>query len=68
VTLLQVRQIDLARDFECFRPINHMTLSLVAVPAFSSQLFVATLLEKADIHINGVRPWDMRLNAHGVIE
>lgn len=34
----------------------------------SSQLFVATLLEKADIHINGDRPWDMRLNAHGVIE
>ncbi|MDQ7728807.1 cyclopropane fatty acyl phospholipid synthase [Halomonas sp. SpR8] len=34
----------------------------------SSQRFVAALLEKADIHINGDRPWDLQLNAHGVIE
>ncbi|WP_251048221.1 cyclopropane fatty acyl phospholipid synthase [Halomonas sp. ISL-56] len=34
----------------------------------SSQRFVASLLEKADIQINGDRPWDMQLNAHGVIE
>ncbi|EHJ92779.1 cyclopropane fatty acyl phospholipid synthase [Vreelandella boliviensis] len=34
----------------------------------SSQRFVASLLEKADVQINGDRPWDMQLNAHGVIE
>lgn len=34
----------------------------------SSQRFVADLLEKADIRINGDRPWDIRLNAHGVID
>jgi len=34
----------------------------------SSQRFVAELLEKADIHINGGRAWDMQLNAHGVID
>ncbi|MDQ7732156.1 cyclopropane fatty acyl phospholipid synthase [Halomonas sp. SpR1] len=34
----------------------------------SSQRFVASLLEKADIQINGDRPWDIQLNAHGVIE
>ncbi|WP_411431761.1 class I SAM-dependent methyltransferase [Halotalea alkalilenta] len=33
-----------------------------------SQRFVADLLEKADIRINGDRPWDIRFNAHGVIE
>ncbi|RCV91700.1 cyclopropane fatty acyl phospholipid synthase [Billgrantia montanilacus] len=34
----------------------------------SSQRFVADLLEQADIHINGSRPWDIRFNAHGVID
>ncbi|CAM3939703.1 cyclopropane fatty acyl phospholipid synthase [Vreelandella rituensis] len=34
----------------------------------SSQRFVAELLEKADIQINGDRPWDIRFNAHGVID
>ncbi|MDZ7851092.1 MAG: cyclopropane fatty acyl phospholipid synthase [Halomonas sp.] len=34
----------------------------------SSHRFVAELLEKADIRINGDRPWDIRFNAHGVIE
>ncbi|MDT0470422.1 hypothetical protein RM764_47310, partial [Streptomyces sp. DSM 41699] len=29
---------------------------------------MASLLEKADIQINGDRPWDIQLNAHGVIE
>ncbi|TVM07036.1 MAG: cyclopropane fatty acyl phospholipid synthase [Halomonas sp.] len=36
--------------------------------ASSSQRFVAELLEKADIRINGDRPWDIQLNAHGVID
>lgn len=30
--------------------------------------FVADLLAKADIRIGGSRPWDIRFNAHGVIE
>lgn len=34
----------------------------------SSHRFVAGLLEKADIRVNGTRPWDIRFNAHGVIE
>ncbi|SEN20321.1 cyclopropane fatty acyl phospholipid synthase [Halomonas caseinilytica] len=34
----------------------------------SSHRFVAELLEKADIRINGDRPWDIRFNAHGVID
>lgn len=34
----------------------------------SSQRFVAELLEKADIRINGGRPRDIRFNAHGVID
>ncbi|SFU02970.1 cyclopropane fatty acyl phospholipid synthase [Halomonas saccharevitans] len=34
----------------------------------SSQRFVAELLEKADIRINGDRPWDIKFNAHGVID
>nr|WP_275286360.1 cyclopropane fatty acyl phospholipid synthase [Halomonas elongata] len=34
----------------------------------SSQRFVAELLEKADIRINGDRPRDIRFNAHGVID
>ncbi|MBQ0215716.1 cyclopropane fatty acyl phospholipid synthase [Alcaligenes faecalis] len=34
----------------------------------SSQRFVADLLEKADIRINGDRPWDIRFNTHGVID
>jgi len=34
----------------------------------SSQRFIAKELEKADIHINGDRAWDMQLNAHGVID
>lgn len=34
----------------------------------SSQRFVADLLKKSDIRINGDRPWDIRFNAHGVID
>ncbi|MDR5899937.1 cyclopropane fatty acyl phospholipid synthase [Halomonas vilamensis] len=34
----------------------------------SSHRFVAELLEKADIRLNGDRPWDLRLNAHGVLD
>ncbi|WP_346796127.1 cyclopropane fatty acyl phospholipid synthase [Halomonas sp. Bachu 37] len=34
----------------------------------TSHRFVADLLEQADIHINGNRPWDIRFNAHGVID
>lgn len=34
----------------------------------SSHRFVAELLDEADIHINGKRPWDIKLNAHGVID
>ncbi|MDR5858868.1 cyclopropane fatty acyl phospholipid synthase [Halomonas eurihalina] len=34
----------------------------------SSHRFVAELLEKADIRINGDRPWDIRFNAHRVID
>ncbi|MCL7940236.1 cyclopropane fatty acyl phospholipid synthase [Halomonas sp. ATCH28] len=34
----------------------------------SSHRFIAELLEKADIRINGDRPWDIKFNAHGVID
>ncbi|MCA1770523.1 MAG: cyclopropane fatty acyl phospholipid synthase [Halomonas sp.] len=34
----------------------------------SSHRFVAELFDEADIRINGRRPWDMKLNAHGVID
>ncbi len=34
----------------------------------SSQRFVAEILEQADIRINGDRPWDFKLNAHGVLD
>lgn len=34
----------------------------------SSHRFIAELLEKADIHINGNRAWDLQLNAYGVID
>lgn len=34
----------------------------------SSQRFVAEMLEQADIRINGDRPWDFKLNAHGVLD
>ncbi|MDW7747263.1 MAG: cyclopropane fatty acyl phospholipid synthase [Halomonas sp.] len=34
----------------------------------SSQRFVAELLEKADIRVNGDRPWDIKFNTHGVID
>ncbi|WP_280540771.1 cyclopropane fatty acyl phospholipid synthase [Chromohalobacter sp. 11-W] len=50
-----------------------MNSTIVEYSAFfdetsSSQRFVADLLEKADIRINGDRPWDIRFNAHGVID
>ncbi|MWJ29298.1 cyclopropane fatty acyl phospholipid synthase [Halomonas sp. ZH2S] len=52
------------------QPLNSTTFSHSAFfdEFSSSQRFVAELLEKADIHINGDRPWDIRFNAHGVID
>ncbi|WP_202403099.1 cyclopropane fatty acyl phospholipid synthase [Vreelandella massiliensis] len=37
-------------------------------PSLTSHRYVADLLEQANIEINGDRPWDMQLNASGVIE
>ncbi|MGM0522226.1 MAG: cyclopropane fatty acyl phospholipid synthase [Pseudomonadota bacterium] len=37
-------------------------------PSISSHQYVADLLAQANIEINGERPWDMQLNAPGVIE
>ncbi|MCL7930657.1 cyclopropane fatty acyl phospholipid synthase [Halomonas llamarensis] len=37
-------------------------------PSISSHQYVADLLAQANIEINGERPWDMQLNASGVIE
>lgn len=34
----------------------------------ASQQFLAEMLEKADIHINGDRDWDLQLNAYGVLD
>ncbi|OZB12189.1 MAG: hypothetical protein B7X58_11975, partial [Marinobacter sp. 34-60-7] len=37
-------------------------------PDNKTHQFTADLLAKADIRIGGSRPWDIRFNAHGVIE